>query len=426
MSFLNDKQAQVLLCFVLLAFLALPVRAQRYSLYAHAYMDAQKRSSIKVSCAVTYDNLVFLKRADFYEATYELFLSLKDAKGHVAETAVLKRTITAANYNETRSSKNSSKLSKTFLAGPGKYVLEATLVVKNTLLRSQKMVEITVPDFLAGGLGLSKPRLYAISRNAASQISSLVRTDVVAQSAIKPLEYDAFADLNREPAIEFEIYAEKIPVDSLPCRLYMEVVDSKKNQLFYGNSFVRLSGIKDEFFVSLNVDDWEPGSYKFVVRAALDNPRREAEASMEFAIELSRSMLGKYFDQTLAVLEIIATSEELKELKTAAPEDRAKAWTDFWKKRDPTPGTETNEAMEEYLRRMHYAIANFSNLEPGWKTDRGRVYIRYGQPDQVESTMDAYLQGEYLIWRYFDRNIVVIFYDRFGVGDYRLISINGS
>ncbi|NIO00898.1 MAG: GWxTD domain-containing protein [Candidatus Latescibacteria bacterium] len=132
-------------------------------------------------------------------------------------------------------------------------------------------------------------------------------------------------------------------------------------------------------------------------------------------------MLGKYFDQTMEILALIASSEELEGLKNASFEDRPRAWSEFWRMRDPTPNTEANEALEEHLRRVRYATTHFSSLDSGWKTDRGQVYIKYGEPDQIDTSTDPYLQGEYLIWRYFSNNLVFVFYDRFGLGDYRLI-----
>jgi len=57
----------------------------------------------------------------------------------------------------------------------------------------------------------------------------------------------------------------------------------------------------------------------------------------------------------------------------------------FWQRRDPTPGTVENEMKEEHYRRIAYANQNFAAGIAGWKTDRGRIYIVYGPPDQKES-----------------------------------------
>ncbi|MCX6633235.1 MAG: GWxTD domain-containing protein [Candidatus Solibacter sp.] len=58
----------------------------------------------------------------------------------------------------------------------------------------------------------------------------------------------------------------------------------------------------------------------------------------------------------------------------------------FWQRRDPTPATTENEFKEEHYRRIAHANQNYWHLEiPGWKTDRGRIYIAYGPPDEKET-----------------------------------------
>lgn len=82
----------------------------------------------------------------------------------------------------------------------------------------------------------------------------------------------------------------------------------------------------------------------------------------------------------------IATKAEIeafKALKTA--EERENFIATFWRNRDTNPDTEENEYREEYYERIAYANANYTSGIPGWRTDRGRIYIRWGKPDSIES-----------------------------------------
>lgn len=82
----------------------------------------------------------------------------------------------------------------------------------------------------------------------------------------------------------------------------------------------------------------------------------------------------------------IITEQELaafKKLSTDAERDQF--IENFWQRRDPTPDTPENEFREEHFRRMAYANDHFAAGVPGWKTDRGRIYIVYGPPDGTES-----------------------------------------
>ncbi len=392
-----------------------------FSLFAHSYMGDDRRPLIKVSAIIPYSNMVFLKKNDLYEASYELYVKILDSKGKLIESAVLRDRVEVGSYEETSSRKKTSKVAKTFQLDPGDYTAEALLAIKNTQLRIPKSVGVEVPDYLSSGVGLSPPRLFTVPRQASSLAAALEGGDFLKGEEVEEKEQTTFFGFERQPAFGFEVYAEERAGKPIPCRLSYEVVDRSKRQLLYGKRKVQISGAGDAFAVTFSVDEWEPGAYIFNVRAALENPPRETTSSLRFTIEFNRAMLGKYFDQTMEILALIASSEELEGLKNASFEDRPRAWSEFWRMRDPTPNTEANEALEEHLRRVRYATTHFSSLDSGWKTDRGQVYIKYGEPDQIDTSTDPYLQGEYLIWRYFSNNLVFVFYDRFGLGDYRLI-----
>ncbi|HKW97904.1 MAG TPA: GWxTD domain-containing protein [Bryobacteraceae bacterium] len=82
----------------------------------------------------------------------------------------------------------------------------------------------------------------------------------------------------------------------------------------------------------------------------------------------------------------IITDEEraaFKRLNT--DEEREQFIEQFWLRRDPTPDTEENEFKEEHYRRIAYANEHYASGIPGWKTDRGRIYITFGPPDEIES-----------------------------------------
>jgi len=110
----------------------------------------------------------------------------------------------------------------------------------------------------------------------------------------------------------------------------------------------------------------------------------------------------------------------------------------FWQRRDPTPDTEENEFREEHYERIAYANEHFSSGIPGWKSDRGRIYIRWGKPDEIESrpsggsydrpsyegngTITAY-PFETWFYRHLDGvgdGIEVEFVDPTGTGEYRI------
>ncbi len=82
----------------------------------------------------------------------------------------------------------------------------------------------------------------------------------------------------------------------------------------------------------------------------------------------------------------IITDEERAAFKQLSnDEERDNFIEAFWQRRDPTPDTEENEFKEEHYQRIAYANEHFAAGVPGWKTDRGRIYIVFGKPDEIES-----------------------------------------
>src|SRR5215510_12740430 len=84
----------------------------------------------------------------------------------------------------------------------------------------------------------------------------------------------------------------------------------------------------------------------------------------------------------------IATDDEISAFHNLrTDEEREQFISSFWLRRDPTPGTPANELKDEYYRRIAVANRRFVSgpLQPGSKTDRGRVLIKFGEPEEVET-----------------------------------------
>src|SRR5260370_35545062 len=94
----------------------------------------------------------------------------------------------------------------------------------------------------------------------------------------------------------------------------------------------------------------------------------------------------KAFTDWTRDVEPIMTADELNAWeKVRTKEEREQFIGDFGHRRDPDPGTEENEYREAYYERVAYVNEHFASGTPGYKTDRGRIYLKYGKPDDVES-----------------------------------------
>jgi GWxTD domain-containing protein len=127
------------------------------------------------------------------------------------------------------------------------------------------------------------------------------------------------------------------------------------------------------------------------------------------------------------VPDIITDEERAAFDRLNTDEQREQFIENFWARRDPSPGTIDNEFRNEYYRRIFITNQLFAAKagKPGWQTDRGRILIKFGEPDDIEKIPGA--QPPFERWRYryiegIGTNITLKFVDRDGSGDYALES----
>ena len=183
-------------------------------------------------------------------------------------------------------------------------------------------------------------------------------------------------------------------------------------------------------FESFPLEGFSEGDYVLAVKLQ-DKDKEKAKIERPFQVEWTLlSMLRNDYQKFVDQLRYADTDgEEIRKLKETKEQERLQKWLEFWKSRDPTPGTPENELRDEYYRRLKYANQNFaiSNKE-GWETDMGMVYIIYGHPDEVEKHPFDQDVRTYQRWHYYKaqsymdrRNVsrVFLFVDR-GDGEYEL------
>ena len=137
------------------------------------------------------------------------------------------------------------------------------------------------------------------------------------------------------------------------------------------------------------------------------------------------------------VLYIITGGEKKAFLRLTTGEERENFIEQFWMRRDPTPDSIENEYKEEHYRRIAYANDRFASGFPGWRTDRGRMYITFGPPDEIEDHPSGGLYDRpmdegggttatypFQIWRYryidgIGTDILIEFVDPTMTGEFR-------
>ncbi len=167
-----------------------------------------------------------------------------------------------------------------------------------------------------------------------------------------------------------------------------------------------------------------------------DRPSQDVTEKVRNVKKESKDVYKKWLENDVPYL---ITDEEKKAFKAlATDEERENFIENFWRRRDPNPDTEENEFREQYYERIAYANEHFTSGIPGWKSDRGRIYIAWGKPDSIEShpSGGAYSRPSYEgggditaypfeIWYYrhlegVGDGLEIEFVDPTGTGEYRL------
>jgi len=172
-----------------------------------------------------------------------------------------------------------------------------------------------------------------------------------------------------------------------------------------------------------------------VAKPLSDKEKRRRDDQLRKELE---SPYKKWLDEDVSY---VISDEERKSFKNLSTDDERESFIEsFWLRRDPTPDTMENEFKEEHYRRIAYANDRYASGIPGWKTDRGRIYITFGPPDENDSHPSGgtynrpYDEGggttstyPFEIWRYrylegesLGTNVEIEFVDKTMTGEYRM------
>ncbi|HXG43788.1 MAG TPA: GWxTD domain-containing protein [Gemmatimonadales bacterium] len=154
-----------------------------------------------------------------------------------------------------------------------------------------------------------------------------------------------------------------------------------------------------------------------------EGPEQRATSAL---VSFSPNWVVTNFDEMLSLLRYFPSSAVLDSLRKAPPGERARLWSAFWRESDPNPASPENEALAEYFSRLALANARFRDEGvPGWRTDRGEVLIRLGEPDEIFDASPQ-SQGRLIRWGYTRYQLYLFFVDETGFGRYRLTPASRS
>ena len=170
-----------------------------------------------------------------------------------------------------------------------------------------------------------------------------------------------------------------------------------------------------------------------VAKPPSERQKRRAEERLKKELE---TPYKKWLDEE--VRWVISDEERTAFNRLQTDDERQEFIEQFWLRRDPTPDTEENEFREEHYRRIAWANDRFASGIPGWKTDRGMIYIKFGAPDENDShpspgpgvrdieegggntTFFAYERWRYRYVEGVGQDVIIEFVDKSMTNEYRM------
>ncbi|MEW6685622.1 MAG: GWxTD domain-containing protein [Candidatus Edwardsbacteria bacterium] len=370
----------------------------KFSLQTAEFLG-EKKGEIKeqISYQIPYNQLQFIREKEKYQARFELLAIVYDEKGNQVTGDVWQRELSADSYEETLKKEKGVEGQVTLWLKPGKYQLIVQINDLNSQRQGQWKKEIVISQIDAEPLSLSALEFNKSDRRYNEDFSKV------------KLIYEIY-DFNPEVS------------QGETLQISQEVKRTEDGEIIISQKFpLSVSSLRTQGTMEFTVDSLSSGAY--TVEVKVESKKNRINRAEEFYVETSFFFLEKEYNKRVEQLIYIATSEEMKKLKEAAPEERKKLWDEFWQSKNPTPALKRNEAMIDYFRRVDYANEHFSTYrkENGWKTDRGRIYIRYGPPDEVERHPFELDTRPYEIWYYYQTNQKFVFMDIHGFGEYILV-----
>ncbi|MBN1620262.1 GWxTD domain-containing protein [candidate division WOR-3 bacterium] len=327
-------------------------------------------------------DLIFVRDDSLYKASYGLILEVFDENNDVIHGEILQRKWTLSEYVKTLMRSVTDEYAFSFYVENftrGKIVM--TLSDKNSSAVQQLSVSLERPVKTAGEIILMKN-------------DTIVLGDVTGIGEI----VSVFASSSVFPG-NFVLKKNGIRISE------------------YEGSVVEFLGI-EMFSFTLEIPQ-DTGVYVIAFENPVDTSERVLMAIDRLHVDSLR------IEKMIEELVFAVPPEEYRSLRTRNIQRKNEFLNDFWASKDPTPSTERNEVMETYYRRISFAEERFVEGVKGWRTDRGRVYVLLGLPDEIEDYSFQMDREPYQVWYYYSRGIKFIFVDEHLIGDYELTEPRG-
>lgn len=367
-----------------------------FGIRMHFFKGSRDSTASLVTISVDNRNLLFYRGKNYFEAKYEIFLSLRNTETRFLVQRDWDKSLRVRSYDETSLAQRDDPLQDDFNLLPGKY--EGFIEIKDLHANTygNGRVSIVVPDFSRDLPKLSTPMFYESPSDSVCPVpsfGSLLNPAGLKYPSGKPifLMVDIYTDSTTVPD-GWTVSAEVIK----SMRVFPRVSERLENGVPAQRKVLRIP-----------TKTMGLGKYEIEVTLKDKNNTTLARAnSFSLSIIKSSQWLEENYEEEVRYLKYLATSREMKQLLSVPEQGRQAAIKEFWDKNDPVPATAINELKVQYFERIEYANRNFTSEQAeGWETNMGEVYIMLGPPSEI------YGSRINQIWVYERENLVFYFFN---------------
>ena len=377
--------------------------------YFHADLsvavDSSTHSKVRAIVSVPYPELNWERSGNGYTAGIAVVVELETLRGHKRLYGdSWERRIRVADYATTTGMRNQIVETREFSVPPGRYGVRVS--VRD--VRALQVAEVT------DRIELTDPTRQPVSF---SDLELGLRDSA---GLFVPFPSRQFGLNAEDLAVRASVLDRRAGAWPRAHAYHWRLLDESGSTLREGDTTLTTSRPAEPVVLQPRVGELFIGGYSFELE--LREGKTAWRTNRTFEVEESGPPHGREFDQILEALAYIASDAEVDAMRGHGESEQAALWEQFWRRRDPTPETARNEYQIEFFRRVRYADQHFQGFGPGWRSDMGRVYIRYGPPDQVEQRQATAMQPALEIWYYNQPYRRLVFSDREGFGRYTLLN----
>jgi GWxTD domain-containing protein len=363
------------------------------------------RTRVRIEIEVPYAECQFVRVPAGFGAALEFVVALERDGRPIAGDAWERRFVVAT-FDETRDGELRFAVEREFRVSAGEYRWRVRVQDRNGGGTAEALREVELRGLGGSTLGLGDLLFGECAAGDSAE-------------AFRRLASRRYAGDLQQVCVQGTVFDLAAADSARRYRIHYRVRDEAGGEFARGDT--TLPAGQRTFVLHPAVHHLFLGPYRLEVEVAEGDRRYESESTFE--IESTNAPRGGQWAMMIEVLGYVTSSGDLEPLRRArTDEERAAAWDEFWRRRDPRPETPRNEALLDLMRRVREANREFQALEPGWRTDRGRIYIRYGNPDQIDDHQGTADSPPVQIWHYYSRNLRFVFADRTGFGRYELVS----